>query len=81
VDDFFSTEFRKVAAPVCHPSVVRGAAMANAESSENTGTAGRLNNGAYEGIRISGYWKIDVHNRDGSLARHVEFENSLETGL
>ncbi len=26
---------------------------------------------------MHGYWKIDVHNKDGSLAKHVEFENSL----
>ncbi|MGC2619647.1 MAG: hypothetical protein WA414_11440, partial [Acidobacteriaceae bacterium] len=33
--------------------------------------------GAHEGITVHGYWKIDVHNKDGSLAKHVEFENSL----
>jgi hypothetical protein len=28
-------------------------------------------------IKVSGYWKIDVRNTDGSLASHTEFENSL----
>jgi hypothetical protein len=30
-----------------------------------------------EGITVHGYWKIDIRNPDGSLVRHVEFENSL----
>ncbi len=33
--------------------------------------------GSHEGIKVYGYWKIDVRNPDGSLARHVEFENAL----
>ena len=28
-------------------------------------------------IRVSGYWTIDVMNRDGSIASHTEFENAL----
>jgi hypothetical protein len=36
--------------------------------------------GAHEGITVHGYWKIDVHNKDGSLAKHVEFENKLLDG-
>ena len=31
-------------------------------------------------IHIHGHWKIDVRNPDGSLDRHVEFDNSLFTG-
>lgn len=30
-----------------------------------------------QGIHVSGYWKIDIRNADGSLAKHVEFENAL----
>lgn len=30
-----------------------------------------------EGVKVHGHWAIDVRNADGSLARHVEFENSL----
>ncbi len=32
-----------------------------------------------QGIQVSGYWKLDVRNQDGSLAKHVEFENALTT--
>lgn len=35
--------------------------------------------GAHEGIKVNGYWKIDVRNADGTLDKHVEFENSLTT--
>jgi hypothetical protein len=30
-----------------------------------------------EGIKVHGHWSIDVKNPDGTLAKHVEFENSL----
>ena len=30
-----------------------------------------------QGLQISGYWKIDVRNPDGTLDKHVEFENSV----
>jgi hypothetical protein len=33
--------------------------------------------GGQEGIKVHGRWTIDVKNPDGSLARHVEFENGL----
>jgi len=32
------------------------------------------------GIKVNGYWRIDIRNPDGSLAAHREFENSLVTG-
>jgi hypothetical protein len=35
--------------------------------------------GAREGIGVHGWWTIDVRNPDGSLDRHVEFENQLCT--
>ena len=34
--------------------------------------------GTHEGITVHGHWTIEVRNQDGSLARHVEFENSLD---
>jgi hypothetical protein len=34
--------------------------------------------GQHEGIKVHGHWTIDVRNPDGSLARHVEFENGLQ---
>lgn len=37
----------------------------------------RAPKGNHEGITVHGHWTIEVRNPDGSLARHVEFENSL----
>jgi len=37
--------------------------------------------GQHEGITVHGHWSIEVHNSDGSLVRHVEFENSLDPGF
>src|SRR5262245_45061077 len=31
-----------------------------------------------DGIKVHGYWTIDVRNADGGLASHNEFENALE---
>jgi hypothetical protein len=36
--------------------------------------------GAHEGIGVHGHWTIEVKNPDGTLARHVEFENGLCIG-
>ncbi|MGA8222073.1 MAG: hypothetical protein WB780_10510 [Candidatus Acidiferrales bacterium] len=36
--------------------------------------------GSHEGIKVHGHWTIDVHNPDGSLVSHREFENSLQQG-
>lgn len=35
--------------------------------------------GQHEGIKVHGHWVIEVKNPDGSLAKRVEFENSLVT--
>lgn len=35
--------------------------------------------GMKTGVKVHGYWKIDVKNPDGNLASHTEFENSLTT--
>ncbi len=32
-------------------------------------------------IEVHGHWVIEVKNKDGSLARHVEFDNSLDPGF
>ena len=34
--------------------------------------------GPHEGIKVNGYWVIDVRNPDGSLVSHTEFENSVD---
>lgn len=40
--------------------------------------ARRQPGGNHEGIKVHGYWKIDVRNPDGKLVSHTEFENSLQ---
>lgn len=57
---------RQAKAP--QPSSV-AAAPRNAEQSPASG----MNTG----IRVHGHWTIDVLNHDGTLAKHVEFENAL----
>jgi hypothetical protein len=44
------------------------------ETAANTSSASSALN---TGIRVHGHWTIDVLNRDGTLAKHVEFENAL----
>ena len=54
------------------------------QSEESEGAVGpqkRSSKGAHEGITVHGHWTIEVRNPDGSLARHVEFENSLDPGF
>ncbi len=36
--------------------------------------------GRGERVKVLGYWKIEVHDPDGKLVSHTEFENSLTTG-
>jgi hypothetical protein len=33
-----------------------------------------------EGIQVRGHWVLDVHDPDGTLVRHIEFDNALVTG-
>jgi hypothetical protein len=33
--------------------------------------------GAHEGIKVHGHWTIEVRNPDGSVDKHLEFENGL----
>jgi hypothetical protein len=40
---------------------------------------GQNSRGKNEGIKIHGYWKIDVRDPDGKLVSHTEFENALTT--
>ena len=35
--------------------------------------------GDREGIKVHGHWTIEVRNPDGSLDKHIEFENALVT--
>jgi hypothetical protein len=44
-------------------------------------SAGASGGGAGEGIKVRGYWTIEVRNPDGTLVRRQEFENALrDTG-
>lgn len=40
----------------------------------------RAPKGLNTGITVHGHWTLEVRNPDGSLVRHVEFENSLDAG-
>lgn len=53
---------------------------ANAEESSVAGKKSSAR-GAHEGITVHGHWTIEVRNPDGSVVRHVEFENSLDPGF
>lgn len=37
--------------------------------------------GQHEGIKVHGHWTIEVRNPDGSMTRHLEFENALDPGF
>ena len=40
----------------------------------------QMRSGIKDGFRVHGHWTIDVHNPNGKLAAHTEFENSLANG-
>jgi hypothetical protein len=58
---------------------VTAAATEAASATTGAGQTARDNRPGREGIKVHGYWVIDVRNADGSLAEHHEFENSLVT--
>jgi hypothetical protein len=37
--------------------------------------------GTSEAVKVHGHWTIEVRNPDGTLVKHVEFENSLDPGF
>jgi hypothetical protein len=51
------------------------------QSAESTAAREKPSGGSHEGITVHGHWTIEVRNPDGSLARRVEFENSLDPGF
>jgi hypothetical protein len=57
-----------------HSAASRNTGSQAANKTEATGKPGE------EGLTVHGYWKIDVHNPDGKLVAHREFENSLANG-
>jgi len=75
----FSATTVKAQAPKAAPPARPAAAM-----TPRTGTTERSgaeqpepNDGAHQGVKVHGHWAIEVKNPDGSIAKHVEFENSL----
>jgi hypothetical protein len=51
------------------------------EAPENTVAEEKPSGDAkHEGIKVHGHWTIEVRNPDGALVRHVEFENSIDSG-
>jgi hypothetical protein len=60
------------AAAIANPAPAASAPVVPAPVS-----APSANNGPNEGVKVHGYWTIDVTNPDGTLAEHREFENSL----
>ncbi len=53
------------------------AKAAQPSASSLTAKAAKAPRGTGEGIQIHGQWTIEIRNRDGSVARHVELENAL----
>ncbi len=79
------SDARTLAAPEAAPAIAAQkpaqAAMAptpeaQPDKSSEEKPAGK---GAHEGIKIHGHWTIDVRNPDGTLAKHLDFENGLCT--
>jgi hypothetical protein len=61
------------------PKIVdaKAAQPAQAAADSLTAHATRAPRGSGEGIQLHGWWTIEIRNRDGSVAKHVEFENGL----
>jgi hypothetical protein len=51
------------------------------EAPKNAAEGKESSRGPHEGITVHGYWTIEVKNPDGTVVKHVEFENSLDPGF
>jgi hypothetical protein len=56
---------------------VTDAKAAQPSANSLTAKAAKAPKGTGEGIQVHGWWTIEIRNRDGSVAKHVEFENAL----
>lgn len=56
---------------------IADAKAAQPSANSRTAKTPKAPRGTGEGIQIHGWWTIEIRNRDGSVARHVEFENAL----
>jgi hypothetical protein len=59
---------------------IGGAAIGQAQSNPSPRPAAEhpVRKGGSEGIKVNGYWTIEVKNPDGTIASHTEFENALQ---
>jgi hypothetical protein len=57
------------------PSAARGPAAASRSAEEESAQTRQRPGG--EGVKVHGHWTVEVKNPDGSLVKHIEFENSL----
>jgi hypothetical protein len=62
-------------------SLVKGQEAQNERNESSVGQERPSGDGSHEGIKVHGHWTIEVRGTDGSLVRHVEFENSLDAGF
>jgi hypothetical protein len=65
----------EAAKPLAHPTAIWGSGAASQTAAKPA--AASTSKPGEEGLTVHGYWKIDVHNTDGKLVAHREFENSL----
>jgi hypothetical protein len=65
------------ATPVAAPAAKAGQAPAKASLPTAVKPSAK---GQHEGIKVHGYWRIDVLDPDGKLVSHTEFENALTQG-
>ena len=56
---------------------VADAKAAQPSANSPSAKARKTPRGTGEGIQIHGWWTIEIRNRDGSVAKHVEFENAF----
>jgi hypothetical protein len=57
------------------------AAKPDATAAQKPAPAPSRANGLNTAITVHGHWMIEVKNPDGTLVRHVEFENALDPGF
>jgi len=73
-----NSQFRSPLAGVCSVLLMLCAGQPGfAQQSPESPSSGKPGK---EGIKVHGQWVINVKNPDGTLAKHLEFENSLADG-
>ena len=71
----------KAFTPVAFSALAPGASQAAAKpAGEEEEETAKPQKPGHEGLKVHGHWKIVAKNPDGTVAREVEFENSLQIG-